>query len=322
MKLTRRTAMIAAAGLLAAPAVAQSGFPNRPIRLIVPWPAGGSNDGQLRALAEAGSRYLGQQVIIDNRVGASGTLAAAAMAQEPRGDGYLLGQLPVTVFRLPMMSSRPTWDPLKDFTYVIQLTGYVFGVVVKSDSPWKTWEEFLAYAKANPGKVDYGSPGVGTTLHITMERIAAERGIEFLHVPFRGGADNAQSLLSGQTQAMVGSTYYWAPLVDGGQFRLLCTWGAKRVKRYPDATTLVESGINIVSTSPYGIAAPKGVDPGIVKVLHDGFKQALYDPVHITALERFDIPLVYKSSEDYRASVAKMIAEEGAIIRRLNLRIN
>jgi tripartite-type tricarboxylate transporter receptor subunit TctC len=154
-----------------------------------------------------------------------------------------------------------------------------------------------------------------------MERIAAERGIEFLHVPFRGGADNAQSLLSGQTQAMVDSTS-WGPLVDGGQFRLLCTWGEQRAKRYPDAPTLVESGINIVSTSPYGIAAPKGVDPGIVKVLHDGFKQALYDPVHTTALERFDMPLIYKSSEDYRASVAKIIEEEGAIIRRLNLRIN
>jgi len=212
-------------------------------------------------------------VIIDNRGGASGTLAAAAMAQEQRGDGYMVGQLPITVFRFPMMSSRPTWDPLRDFTYIIHLTGYLFGVVVKADSPWKNWEEFLAYAKANPGKVAYGSPGVGTTLHITMERIALERGIEFLHVPFRGGADNAQSLLSGQTQAMVDSTS-WAPLVDGGQFRLLCTWGETRAKRYPDAPTLVESGINIVSTSPYGIAAPKGVDPSIVKVLHDGFKQA------------------------------------------------
>jgi tripartite-type tricarboxylate transporter receptor subunit TctC len=321
MKLTRRTTLTAATGLLATPAIAQSGFPNRPIRLIVPWPPGGSTDGQLRALAEAGSRYLGQQVIIDNRGGASGTLAAAAMAQEQRGDGYMVGQLPITVFRFPMMSSRPTWDPLRDFTYIIHLTGYLFGVVVKADSPWKTWEEFLAYAKANPGKVAYGSPGVGTTLHITMERIALERGIEFLHVPFRGGADNAQSLLSGQTQAMVDSTS-WAPLVDGGQFRLLCTWGETRAKRYPDAPTLVESGINIVSTSPYGIAAPKGVDPGIVKVLHDGFKQALYDPVHTTALERFDMPLIYKNSEDYRASVEKIIEEEGAVIRRLNLRIN
>ena len=318
---TRRTLLAAGGTLLAAPAVAQSGFPNRPIRLIVPWPPGGSTDAQLRALAEVASRHLGQQVVIDNRGGASGTMAAAIMAAEQRGDGYTVGQLPVTVFRFPMMTNRPTWDSIRDFTYIIHLTGYLFGVVVRADSPWQTWQQFLDHAKANPGKVAYGSPGVGSSLHITMERIAAEKGIEFLHVPFRGGADNAQSLLSGQTQAMADSTS-WGPLVDGGQFRLLVTWGAERAKRYPNAPTLVESGINIVSASPYGIAGPKGMDPGVVRVLHDAFKVALTDPAHLAVLERLDMPVIYKNSEDYLASVRQTIEEEGAIIRRLNLRIN
>ena len=319
---TTRRALLAAGGtMLAAPAVAQVGFPNRSIRLIVPWPPGGSTDGQLRALAEIATRHLGQPVIIENRGGAAGTLAAQTMAAETRGDGYLVGQLPVTAFRYPMMTNRPTWDPLKDFSYIIHLTGYLFGVVVKADSPWQTWQQFLDHAKANPGKVAYGSPGVGSSLHITMERIAAEKGIEFLHVPFRGGADNAQSLLSGQTQAMADSTS-WGPLVDGGQFRLLVTWGAERAKRYPNVPTLVESGINIVSASPYGLAGPKGIDPGIVRVLHDAFKAALHDPAHLAVLERFDMPVIYKNSEDYLASVRQTIEEEGAIIRRLNLRLN
>ena len=307
--------------MLAAPAIAQSGFPNRPIRLIVPWPPGGSTDGQLRALAEVASRHLGQQVVIENRGGASGTLGAQMMAAETRGDGYLVGQLPITAFRFPMMTSRPTWDPMRDFTYIIHLTGYLFGVVVKADSPWQTWQQFLDYAKANPGKIAYGSPGVGSTLHITMERIAGERGIEFLHVPFRGGADNAQSLLSGQTQAMADSTS-WAPLVDGGQFRLLVTWGAERAKRYPNVPTLVETGTNIVAASPYGLAGPKGIDPGVVRVLHDAFKAALNDPAHLAVLERFDMPVMYLNSDDYRASVQRIIEEEGAVIRRLNLTIN
>jgi tripartite-type tricarboxylate transporter receptor subunit TctC len=317
----RRTLLGATGALLAAPAVAQQGFPNRPIRLIVPWPPGGSTDGQLRALAEVATRHLGQPVIIENRGGAAGTMAAQMMAAEQRGDGYLVGQLPVTAFRYPMMSSRPTWDPMRDFTYVIHLTGYLFGVVVKADSPWQTWQQFLDYAKANPGKVAYGSPGIGSTLHITMERIGAERGIEFLHVPFRGGADNAQSLLSGQTQAMADSTS-WAPLVDGGQFRLLVTWGAERAKRYPNVPTLRETGIDIVSASPYGLAGPKNMDPGIVRVLHDAFKAALHDPAHLAVLERFDMPVVYMNSEDYRAAVQRTIEEEGAVIRRLNLRLN
>ncbi|MFO0201943.1 MAG: Bug family tripartite tricarboxylate transporter substrate binding protein, partial [Alphaproteobacteria bacterium] len=167
MSVTRRGLIAGTGALLAAPAIAQQGFPNRPIRLIVPWPPSGSTDGQLRALAEVATRHLGQQVIIENRGGASGTLGAQMMAAEARGDGYMVGQLPITAFRFPMMTSRPTWDPMRDFTYIIHLTGYLFGVVVKADSPWKNWEEFLAYAKANPGKVAYGSPGVGTTLHIT-----------------------------------------------------------------------------------------------------------------------------------------------------------
>lgn len=320
--ITSRRALLAAGGtLLAAPAVAQAGFPNRPIRLIVPWPPGGSTDGQLRALADVATRHLGQPVIIENRGGAAGTLGAQTMAQEARGDGHLVGQLPITVFRYPLMQSRPAWDPLRDFTYIIHLTGYLFGVVVKADSPWQTWEQFLNHAKANPGKVAYGSPGVGTTLHITMERIAAERGIEFLHVPFRGGADNAQSLLGGQTQAMADSTS-WAPLVDGGQFRLLVTWGAERAKRYPNVPTLREAGIDIVSASPYGVGGPKNMDPGVVRALHDAFKKALEDPAHLAVLERFDMPAMYMNSDDYRASVVRIIEEEGAIIRRLNLRLN
>lgn len=319
---TSRRALLAAGGtLLAAPAVAQSGFPNRPIRLIVPWPPGGSTDGQLRSLADLATRHLGQPVIIENRSGVSGTMAAQIMAAEQRGDGYLVGQMPITAFRVPMMTSRPGWDPMKDFTYVIHLTGYLFGVVVKADSPWQTWQEFMAYAKANPGKIAYGSPGVGSTLHITMERIAAENGIEWLHVPFRGGADNIQAVLSGQTQANADSTG-WAPLVEAGQLRLLVTWGENRAARFPNVPTLREVGINIVSASPYGLAGPKGMDPGVVRALHDAFKAALYDPAHAEVLARYDMPLIYKNSADYTSYVGQVMEEEGTMIRRLNLRMN
>jgi tripartite-type tricarboxylate transporter receptor subunit TctC len=312
---------LAGASALATPGLAQPGFPNRSIRMIVPWPAGGSSDGQMRALADAATRILGQPVVIENRGGVSGTLAAQMMAAEPRGDGYLVGQLPITAFRLPAMTSRPTWDVTKDFTYIIHMTGYLFGVAVKADAPWRNWQEFLAHAKANPGRVSYGSPGVGTTLHITMERIAAEQGIEFLHVPFRGGSDNAQALLSGQTNAMADSTS-WGPLVDAGQFRLLCTWGPERARRYPDVPTLKELGTNIVSTSPYGLAGPKNMDPEVVRILHDAFRQALNDPIHLAALERFDMPLLYLNSDDYRTAALRTTEEETAVIQRLGLRMN
>jgi tripartite-type tricarboxylate transporter receptor subunit TctC len=217
--ITRRAALGAA---LAVPFVkggaAQERFPNKPITIYVPFPAGGATDVQMRSFAEAATRHLGQTVLVENRPGAGSTLGAAAVARA-RPDGYTVSQMTLPALRLPHMQRMP-YDVTKDFTPIIHLTGYLFGVVVRADAPWQTWQQFLDDAKANPGKIAYGSPGVGSTLHITMERIAAERGIEFLHVPFRGGADNAQAMLGGQTQAMADSSS-WGPLVEGGRARLL-----------------------------------------------------------------------------------------------------
>ena len=316
--IARRGVLGMGASMLAAPVVAQSGFPNRPIRLVVPWPPGGSADTHFRVLSEIAGRHLGQSVIVENRSGASGTLGATLMASEQRGDGHLVGQMPVTAFRIPAMTRRPPFDPTRDFTYILHLTGYLFGVVVRSDSPWQTWQEFLDYAKANPGRVTYGTPGVGSTLHITMERIAEMKGIQWVHVPFRGGADTSQALLANQITANADSTG-WAPLVEEGRFRLLVTWGEQRARRFPNVPTLRETGIDLVAASPYGLAGPKGMDPGIVRVLHDGFKAALFDPAHVAILARFDMPVMYMDTVAYNAFVLRTIEEEGAVIRRLGL---
>jgi len=316
----RRTALaIGASAALALPASAQSSFPDRPIRLIVPWPPGGSTDGQMRAMAEIASKRLGQTVVIENRPGASGTLGAIAV-KDAKPDGYTLTQMPISVFRLPHMMERPNFDPLKDFTWVIHVTGYLFGVVVRADRPWRTWQDFIAYAKANPGKVTYGSPGVGSSLHITMEQIAQKLGIEWVHVPFRGGAENMQATLAGTVDATADSTG-WAPLVESGKLRLLVTWGAERAKRFPDVPTLRETGTDIVSASPYGFAGPAGMDPKVVAILHDAFKAALFDPEHLKVLERFDMQPVYMNSADYAAFAERQFREEGEMVRKLGLRI-
>jgi tripartite-type tricarboxylate transporter receptor subunit TctC len=312
--------MLGAGATLARPALAQGNFPDRPIRLIVPWPPGGSTDGQMRSIAEIASRKLGQTIVIENRPGVAGTLGALAV-KDARPDGYTLTQMPISVFRLPQMTDRPNFDPLNDFTYVIHVTGYTFGVVVKADRPWKTWQEFLAHAKANPGKVTYGTPGVGSSLHITMEQIALRHGIEWVHVPFRGGAENQQATLSGTIDCTADSTG-WAPLVEGGLLRLLVVWTANRTKRFPDVPTLRETGTDIVSASPYGFAGPKGMDPGVVKILHDAFKAALEDPAHRVVLERYDMEPDYMNSADYTAFVQRLYKEEGEMIRKLGLRIN
>ncbi len=308
-------AIVAAVGLL--PAHAQS-FPTKPVTLIVPWPAGGSSDLALRAFAEAAQKHLGQQIIIENKAGASGTLGPAQMAATAKPDGYTLAQMPITVFRLPYMT-KTTFDPTKDFTYVAGLTGYTFGVVVQSKSPWKTFKELVDYAKANPGKVKYGTPGTGTSLHIGMEQIAKEAGVKWTQVPFKGAAETNAALLGGHVDAVADSTG-WRALVESGDFRLLVTWGADRTKNWPNVPTLKELGINLVANSPYGIAGPKGIDPKVVKVLHDAFAKAVQEPVYLESLRKFDQELAYLNTADYEKHAVEQIADAKKLIADLGLK--
>jgi len=293
-------------------------FPTKPVTLICPWPPGGSTDISMRALAETTSKYLGQPVVIDNKAGGSGTVGGATMAATAKPDGYTVAQIPITIFRLPNMM-KVTWDPLKDFTYIIHLTGYTFGVVVKADAPWKTWNEFVAYAKANPNKVTYATPGAGTSLHITMEMFAMKEGIKWIQVPMKGGGETTPAVLGGHVTATADSTG-WASQVDAGQLRLLVTWGNQRTKKWPNVPTLKDLGYGIVSNSPFGLAGPKGMDPKVVKTLHDAFKKGMEDPAYLKILERLDMEPFYKNTEDYAKYVKEMCEEEKVIVDKLGLR--
>jgi len=301
--------------LAAGPALAQQ-FPVKPITLICPWPAGGSSDLVMRAFADVVGKQLGQQVVIENRPGASGTLGAGAMVNA-RPDGYTLTQLPISVFRLPLMQKTP-FDPLKDITYIINVTGYTFGMIVRADAPWKNLTEFVAYAKANPDKITYGTPGTGTTPHLAVEQFSLEAGIKLSHIPFKGFAENMQSLLGGHTMALSDSTG-WAPHVDAGKARLLATYGSKRTKRWPQVPTLLDAGYTTVSDSPYGFGGPKGMDPKVVKLLHDAFRKAMDDPKVVAMLEKFDQPVIYMNGEDYTKFAKKTIEEEKPLIERLGM---
>src|SRR3954465_1240411 len=151
-------------------------FPSKPIMLICPWPAGGGTDLHLRKLAQLASKQLGQTVIVENRPGGSGMNGPVAMSKTARPDGYTISQLTITAFRMPHLQ-KVEWDPLNDFTYIIGVSGYTFGIVVKTDSPFRTFGDLLAYAKANPGQLSYATPGSGTSLHLAMEEIGARAGV-------------------------------------------------------------------------------------------------------------------------------------------------
>ena len=312
-----RTVVAAGFALAASVGAQAQDFPARPVTLIVPWPAGGSTDVGMRALASAAEKHLGQSIVIENRSGGSGTLGPGQMAATARPDGYTIAQIPITVFRFPFMT-KTTFDPSTDFTYIIGVSGYTFGVVVRDDAPWKSFQDLTADAKSNPGKINYGTPGAGTSLHITMEQIARQQGIKWTHVPFKGNADSMNALLGGHIHVVADSSG-WAQLVNAGRFRLLVTWGVARTKNWPDVPTLREIGIDMVSNSPFGIAGPKGMDPKIVRVLHDAFKQGLEEPSYAAAIANLDQELFYLSSEDYQNFAMRQIEEARRFITELGL---
>jgi tripartite-type tricarboxylate transporter receptor subunit TctC len=315
LKVRTASTWLAAAMLMAAGGALGQAFPSRTITLVCPWPPGGSTDTHLRKFAEVASKYVGQNIIVENKPGGGGMLGPGVMAKTQKPDGYTLSQLPVGAFRIPHMQ-KVDWDPLKDFTYIIGLTGYTFGLVVKSDTQFKTLKEVIDYAKANPGKFSYGSTGTGTSPHLLIEELGSKVGAQFLHVPFKGNADSTQAILGGHVMAQSDATG-WARHVEAGTFRLLVTFGEQRTKW--NAPTAKELGIDIVSYSPYGIVAPKGMDPKLTRQLHDAFRKALDDPEHLKVLQQFDQVYWYKSSEDYAKWAAATFAEERATIERLGL---
>lgn len=306
-----------AAAALPLTAGAQGAFPSKPITFIVPWPAGSGVDMVHRAHCEAASKILGQPIIVDNKAGGSGTAGAATMAATAKPDGYTLCQGHTGLMRIPYQQ-KLTFDPTKDFTWIMNVASFTLGVVVRADAPWKTFEEFVADAKANPGKVMYTTSGVGGSLHIGMEQIAMQAGIKWTHVPSKGGSEGWALLEGGHVMALADASG-WAPLVDAGKFRLLVIWTEKRSPRWPNVPTLAESGFKFSLDSPFGIIGPKGMDPAVVKTLHDGFKAAMDDAKFKDLAEKYLYYPRYVGTADYNKLVMTLIAEQRVMLEKLGL---
>lgn len=315
---TLATTLFSAALCLLSAAAHADQFPNKPITLVVPWPAGGSTDVVVRAMAEAASKELGQPVVVDNKSGASGTLGPATVAANAKPDGYTIVQMPITVYRFPVMKGKVTWDPFKDFSYIIHLTGYTFVIGARTDSKFKTWKDVVDYARANPGKLTYGTPGAGTSLHIGMELISARDEMLVTHVPFKGGAETTAALIGGHVDISVEGTSM-LPLIEAGQIRLLMVWTEKRVPRWPDVPSLRDLGYPWTFDSPWGIAGPKGMDPAIVWKIHDAFKKSLDDPKVAQIMDQYLMPPRYADAQGYLEIVKQLTKDEAEGVKRIGL---
>jgi len=298
-------------------AFSQEKYPMKPITLIVGYPAGGSVDVCARPFASAAGKILGQPIMIMNKPGGGSSVAMAILKNE-KPDGYTIGLLISGAVMGQHLREVP-YDTAKDFTPIMQYGIYLYGLVVRSDSPWKTFNEFIDYAKANPGKILYSTAGPGTPQHLVMERLAMKEKITWKHIPFEGGGPAISALLGGHVQAAAQTTE-WKKHVESGRLRLLAVFGEKRMIDFPEVPTLLDLGYSITAPSLGSVVGPKGLSPQVVEMLHRAFKKAMEDPDFIRISRQMDMPLVYRSPQELAKHLLEMNEEVGSLIRSLGLR--
>lgn len=296
-----------------------SKFPERPVTIVIPYAPGGATDSLIRSLIPSVSKSLDQPVLVENKPGASGLLGANQMMQASPA-GYSLAILPEAAFRLPQLQ-KSAFDPLQDLSYITHIAGYAFGFAVHADTPWRSWRDFVADARKRPGKINYGSAGLYSTMHFTMEELMQKAGIELNHIPYKGEADIVASLLGRHVDVGTASGPL-TPHVASGKLRILHMWSAKRTKRYPDIPTLHDLGYAMESMAPFGLVGPRNMDPAVVKVLHDAFHKALHLPEGQAALERVDLENAYLNSADYARFAREQFERQRQLIERLKIRPN
>ena len=287
-------------------------YPEKPIVLLQPWPAGGGVDVSLRPLVSAASRFIGQPIVIEYHPGGSNAVALGILKNK-RPDGYTIGLITPDPLINPYMR-KVAYDFFKDFTPILQYGDMTFGLTVVADAPWKTFKDFIDYAKANPGKIRYSSAGPGAPAHFPMPRMGKLLNIEWTHIPFEGGPAAMAALLGNHVEAY-STTMQPKPQILAGRLRLLVTYGEKRIPGFPDIPTLLELGIPITTPSFLAIIGPKGLSPQIVEGINQAFKKAMEDPEFIKSCGMVDHIPNYRDQQETAKHFLKVDEELKNIFR-------
>jgi len=267
-------ALVAALGVSSAPA---QDYPVRPVRLLIGFPTGGNVDVVGRILAQKVSEGLGQQVIPENRTGAGSIIANDHVAKSA-ADGYtLLVVSGAFVTQAATMRKLP-YDPLRDFSWISTIVTYPLVFSVRSDSRFRTLDEFIAFVKGNPGKINYPSPGMGTLYHLAGEMFVAMAGIDMQHVPFRGGSEPLTEVLSGRMELLIDALTNSYPHIQGGKFRPLAVTSLERSPSLPDVPTVADSIPGYEASSFLGLAGPAGLPSPVVERLNGEVRRVLALP--------------------------------------------
>jgi tripartite-type tricarboxylate transporter receptor subunit TctC len=305
------------------PASAQDAWPSRTVRIVVPFAAGGTTDVVARAVARELSELWGQSVVVENRGGAGGNIGADAVAKAAP-DGYTLLMTSGSIFTVnPHMYSKMPFDVNKDFIPVTNVASGPQLVVVNPSVPAKNLKEFIAYAKANPGKLNFGSAGVGSQVHMAAESFVDAAGIEATHVPYKGEGPSLSDLVAGSIDMMVANIAAAAPFANSGRLRALAVTSSKRSPLLPDVPTVAESGLpGFENTGWFGFVVPAGTPAAIVSKVHGDTVKVLDKTEMKARLYVQGMTPVGNSPSDFARAIEQESAHWAKVVQRRKLSSN
>jgi len=301
----------------ASAASAEEPYPTRPVTFIVPWPPGSTTDLGFRLLTKETEKYLGQPIVVVNKPGGGGVVGVSALAAS-KPDGYTIGQAPSGGFLVikPYLEKIP-YHPLKDLTYIVECTEPVFGVMVKADSPFKSFKDLIVYARQNPKKLTYGTNAPNSIANLIMEQIAKKEGVQIIHIPFKGSAEYQTALLGGHVLFTAGEFNF--SFVEDGQTRLLLLLGDKRPEDYPDIPTSKDLGYDVPCPVMDGVAGPKGLPEHVAKKLEAAFTRAIKQPAYVKGMKDLHLTIRYRNGKEYTEIVAANYDIFGKVLKDMGL---
>ena len=321
MKFPQRAALAAIASVLSLGALAQQPYPSKPIRMIVPLAAASAVDNAARLVAEHMSRTLGQSVVIENQPGASGQIGADRVAKAAP-DGYTIGGFNDSIMTmLPNMYPKLPWDILRDFEPVSLVATVEWGLVANNAAPYKSAADLIADAKARPGKIDFGSGGVGSPQHIAMALFASSAGIQLTHVPYKGASQAALGAAAGEVPVAFQGLATVAGLVRGGKLRLIGVATPARHPQFPDVPTVAESGLpGFQFNSWFAIMAPAGTPRDVVAKLNRAVLDALADPQVRAKLNEQGLTPRGSSAQELGSATRDQLARYGRLFKEAGIK--
>ncbi|MBY0269191.1 MAG: tripartite tricarboxylate transporter substrate binding protein [Burkholderiales bacterium] len=324
MKRLNSMVVAAIACLTAVPAWSQSGpYPNKIIRIINPLAAGGNVDIVARGIAEQLSKQLGQQVLVENRPGASALIGTRFVKGQP-ADGYTLLAIANTFARVPAIISDAGYDPLKDFTGVSQTCDIPMVLVVNPALPVKNVREFIALAKKRPGELTYGTAGNGGTGHVAAEMFSQQAGIKMMHIPYKGNAPAITDLVGGQIMLMFDQVSTSVGYIQAGRLRGLAVTSKKRSPLFPDMPTIDEAGVKgFEDTTFNGLVAPAGTPRDVLEKLRGEVVKAVAVPALRERFDKLGIPLVASNSlDEYNAFLRRHVEDFAKLAKTAGIKAN